>query len=98
MRIEGDTKDVSASQNTNNAHNLKFTGSHQNSMPQPAINQASNFREHDLTKCKIHKNEDIKAFCKTCLQSICFKCLLGDHRNCEDVVMLEDLKIDDLQE
>lgn len=47
--------------------------------------------------CKIHPNEDVKAFCKNDLCSICFKCLLGDHRN-HDVVMLEDLTINDLKE
>lgn len=48
-------------------------------------------------KCKIHPTEDIKAFCKNDLCSICFKCLLGEHRN-HDVVMLEDLCVDDLKD
>ena len=48
-------------------------------------------------KCKIHDTEDIKAFCKNCLCSICFKCLLGDHRN-HDVVMLDELCVDDLKD
>ena len=47
-------------------------------------------------KCKIHGTEDIKAFCKDCLTSICFKCLLGEHRN-HDIVMLEELSVDDLR-
>lgn len=47
-------------------------------------------------KCKIHYTEDIKAFCKDCLCSICFKCLLGEHRN-HDIVMLEELSVADLQ-
>lgn len=64
----------------------------------PVLNQAASFRDQDLTKCKIHQGEDIKAFCKTCLASICFKCLLGDHRNCGDVVMLDELQIDDLKD
>lgn len=41
--------------------------------------------------------EDIKAFCKNCLCSICFKCLLGEHRN-HDVVMLDELQVDDLKD
>ena len=55
------------------------------------------YRDCDLTKCKIHNNEDIKAFCKHCLCSICFKCLLGEHRN-HDVVMLDELEVDDLKD
>lgn len=47
--------------------------------------------------CKLHTSEEIKAFCKNDLYSICFKCLLGDHRN-HEVVMLEDLGIDDLKD
>lgn len=47
------------------------------------------------SKCKIHSTEDIKAFCKDDLCSICFKCLLGDHRN-HDIVMLEELSVEDL--
>jgi NADH:ubiquinone oxidoreductase subunit F (NADH-binding) len=46
-------------------------------------------------KCKIHHTEDIKAFCKDDLCSICFKCLLGEHRN-HDIVMLEELSVADL--
>lgn len=49
------------------------------------------------SKCKIHQQEDIKAFCKNDLCSICFKCLLGDHRN-HDVVMLDELSVDDLKD
>ena len=49
-----------------------------------------------LSKCKIHSSEDIKAFCKDCLTSICFKCLLGEHRN-HEIVMLEELSMEDLQ-
>ena len=49
------------------------------------------------SKCKIHGTEDIKAFCKDCLCSICFKCLLGDHRN-HDIVMLDELSVGDLRE
>jgi NADH:ubiquinone oxidoreductase subunit F (NADH-binding) len=49
------------------------------------------------TKCKIHITEEIKAFCKNDLCSICFKCLLGEHRN-HDVVMLEELCVDDLKD
>ena len=51
----------------------------------------------EFKKCKIHPTEDIKAFCKDCLCSICFKCLLGDHRN-HDIVMLDDLTVSDLHE
>lgn len=47
-------------------------------------------------KCKIHPTEDIKAFCKDDLCSICFKCLLGEHRN-HDIVMMEELSVTDLQ-
>ena len=81
---------------TNNAHNemnLQF-GSGQ-AMPQQQ--QIISYRDQDLTKCKIHRNEDIKAFCKHCLCSICFKCLLGEHRN-HDVVMLDELQVDDLKD
>ena len=49
------------------------------------------------SKCKIHGTEDIKAFCKDCLCSICFKCLLGDHRN-HDIVMLDELSVSDLRD
>ncbi len=49
------------------------------------------------SKCKIHTTEEIKAFCKNDLCSICFKCLLGEHRN-HDVVMLDDLSVDDLKD
>ena len=52
---------------------------------------------HLSQKCKIHPTEDIKAFCKDCLSSICFKCLLGDHRN-HDIVMLDELTTEDLRE
>jgi hypothetical protein len=45
-------------------------------------------------KCKIHPTEDIKAFCRDCLCSICFKCLLGDHRK-HEVVMLDELSMTD---
>lgn len=48
-------------------------------------------------KCKIHPTEDIKAFCKDDLCSICFKCLLGDHRK-HDVIMLDELSVNDLKE
>lgn len=47
--------------------------------------------------CKLHTSEEIKAFCKNDLCSIWFKCLLGEHRN-HDVVMLEDLSIEDLKD
>ena len=47
--------------------------------------------------CKLHTTEEIKAFCKNDLYSICFKCLLGEHRN-HEVIMLEDLTIDDLKD
>lgn len=47
--------------------------------------------------CKLHQTEEIKAFCKNDLCSICFKCLLGEHRN-HEVVMLEDLGIEDLKD
>ena len=47
-------------------------------------------------KCKIHVNEDIKAFCKDDLCSICFKCLMGEHRN-HEIVMLDELSVEDLQ-
>lgn len=46
-------------------------------------------------KCKIHTTEDIKAFCKDDLCSICFKCLLGEHRK-HDVIMLDELQVSDL--
>lgn len=46
-------------------------------------------------KCKIHPTEDIKAFCKDDLCSICFKCLLGEHRK-HEVVMLDELSVSDL--
>ena len=52
---------------------------------------------HLNSKCKIHNTEDIKAFCKDDLCSICFKCLLGDHRN-HDIVMLDELSVNDLKE
>ena len=48
------------------------------------------------SKCKIHNTEDIKAFCKDDLCSICFKCLLGEHRN-HEIVMLDELSVEDLQ-
>ena len=48
------------------------------------------------SKCKIHPTEDIKAFCKDDLCSICFKCLLGEHRN-HEIVMLDELSVEDLQ-
>ena len=47
------------------------------------------------SKCKIHQTEDIKAFCKDDLCSICFKCLLGEHRN-HEIVMLDELSVEDL--
>ena len=50
-----------------------------------------------FSKCKIHSTEDIKAFCKDDLCSICFKCLLGEHRN-HEIVMLDELSVSDLQE
>ena len=50
-----------------------------------------------MSKCKIHTTEEIKAFCKNDLCSICFKCLLGEHRN-HDVVMLDELCVDDLKD
>ncbi|CAI2364622.1 unnamed protein product [Moneuplotes crassus] len=40
--------------------------------------------------CKIHASEDIKAFCMNDLYSVCFKCLLEEHRD-HEVVLLEDL-------
>ena len=39
----------------------------------------------------------MKAFCKNDLCSICFKCLLGEHRS-HDIVMIEDLTFDDLKD
>lgn len=47
-------------------------------------------------KCKLHSTEQIKAFCQDDLCSICFKCLLGEHRN-HDVIMLDELNMNDLQ-
>jgi FtsZ-binding cell division protein ZapB len=47
--------------------------------------------------CKLHPSEEVKAFCKNDLCSICFKCLLGEHRS-HEIVMIEDLSIDDLKE
>jgi hypothetical protein len=81
------------SNNSHNEMNLQF-GSGQHIQPQQQI---ISYRDQDLTKCKIHRNEDIKAFCKNDLCSICFKCLLGEHRN-HEVVMLEDLQVDDLKD
>ena len=52
-------------------------------------------RGHFNSKCKIHHTEDIKAFCKDDLCSICFKCLLGEHRN-HEIVMLDELTVEDL--
>lgn len=95
MRIEGDTKDVSASHNAGGAHNQQFIGQPQHA--QPPIHELVSYRDQDLTKCKIHRVEEIKAFCKNCLCSICFKCLLGDHRN-HDVVMLDELQPHDLKD
>ena len=93
-RIENDTKDVTASHMNNNSHNeMRFHHGNPQSMSGPI----GSFRDQDLTKCKIHRNEDIKAFCKNDLCSICFKCLLGDHRN-HDVVMLDELQVDDLKD
>jgi len=46
-------------------------------------------------KCKLHGTEVIKAFCKDDLCSICFKCLLGEHRN-HDVIMLDELNVNEL--
>lgn len=100
MRIEGDAKDVTASQNTNNAHNMQFgIAQQQQMMKQQQQHQAEiiSYRDQDLSKCKIHRNEDIKAFCKNCLCSICFKCLLGEHRN-HEVVMLDELQVNDLKD
>lgn len=47
--------------------------------------------------CKLHPSEEVKAFCKNDLCSICFKCLLGEHRS-HDIVMIEDLTFDDLSD
>ena len=78
---------------TNNSHNeLNIFGTQVNNK-----NEIISYRDQDLTKCKIHGKEDIKAFCKNCLCSICFKCLLGDHRN-HDVVMLDEIQVDDLKD
>ena len=57
-------------------------------------NQKGNIAERH---CKIHVEEEVKAFCKDDLCSICFKCLLGEHRS-HDVVMLEELSVDDLKD
>ena len=46
-------------------------------------------------KCKIHPTEDIKAFDMDDLCSICFKCLMGAHRN-HEIVMLDELQVEDL--
>lgn len=80
---------------TNNSHN-EMNINFNNMNPQSQLGLVS-YRDQDLTKCKIHRNEDIKAFCKNDLCSICFKCLLGDHRN-HDVVMLDELQVDDLKD
>lgn len=93
--MENDSKDVHASHMTNNQHNelnLRF-GQHYN----PQSNNIISFRDQDFSKCKIHRNEDIKAFCKNDLCSICFKCLLGEHRN-HDVVMLDEIQVEDLKD
>ena len=45
----------------------------------------------------MHPSEGVKAFCKNDLCSICFKCLLGEHRS-HDIVMIEDLTFDDLKD
>lgn len=79
------------SNNSHNELNIRF----QNHIPGQGNNVS--FRDTDLTKCKIHKNEDIKAFCKNDLCSICFKCLLGEHRN-HDVVMLDEIQVEDLKD
>ena len=47
------------------------------------------------SKCKLHPTQEIKAFCKNDLCSICFKCLLGDHRN-HEVIMLDELNVADM--
>lgn len=80
------------SNNSHNELNIRF----QNQLPGQGHNVVS-IRDTDLTKCKIHRNEDIKAFCKNDLCSICFKCLLGDHRN-HDVVMLDEIQVEDLKD
>lgn len=95
QRIEGDTKDVTASHMSNKAHNELNLAFNQNMFRNPQ--SMNSVQEQDLTKCKIHRNEDIKAFCKNDLCSICFKCLLGEHRN-HDVVMLDELQVDDLKD
>ena len=79
---------------SHNEMNLNF---HAHMNPQSQHQSVPNFRDQDLTKCKIHRNEDIKAFCKNDLCSIGFKCLLGEHRN-HDVVMLDELQMDDLKD
>jgi len=92
--LDGDSKDVLASQMTNNQHNelnIRFGQS------AAAGGNVLSYRDQDLTKCKIHKNEDIKAFCKNDLCSICFKCLLVEHRN-HDVVMLDEIEVEDLKD
>jgi DNA repair ATPase RecN len=62
------------------------------------MNSGSEGYERQVQKyCKLHTQEEIKAFCKNDLCSICFKCLLGEHRN-HEVVMLEDLGIEDLKD
>ena len=95
-RIEGDNKDVSASHAMGGAHNQQFFGMPQHAQP-PPVAQIASYRDADLTKCKIHRKEDIKAFCKNCLCSICFKCLLGEHRS-HEVTMLDELQVDDLKD
>ena len=86
---------MTASHMTNNSHN-EMNINFNNMNPQSQLGLVS-YRDQDLTKCKIHRMEDIKAFCKNDLCSICFKCLLGDHRN-HDVVMLDELQVDDLKD
>lgn len=47
--------------------------------------------------CKLHPDEEVKAFCKTDLCSICFKCLLVEHRK-HDVVMLDEFSNEEFKE
>lgn len=89
-------KDVHASHMSNNQHNelnIRFG----NQLPGQGSHLLTIKEQVDLTKCKIHRNEDIKAFCKNDLCSICFKCLLGEHRN-HDVVMLDEIQVEDLKD
>ena len=66
---------------------LPMTASHQLCM---SAGMRSVIMGSSVQPCLKHEDEPLKSFCVNCQLCICYKCHMIDHKNCMNVLLLED--------